>query len=146
MNKDLETQPYRIFKEYLDKIIQMPDNLKNELAEVFEKKRLEMQTLEMQRVPPNDDNSFFKINDKNKEEEEEEESEYKEPKLEEPEYKEPKKEEPKLEEPKKEDEKNTLFNRFFSEIQNSPLFTNKPETPSLTPANAPQHKCRIRDW
>ena len=35
MSKELETQPYRLFKDYLDKIINMPDNIKNEIVEIF---------------------------------------------------------------------------------------------------------------
>ena len=96
MNKELETQPYRLFKDYLDKIINMPDNIKNELVEIFEKKRLE--------------------NAKEQEINEEQEDEKK--------------------------EENTLFNRFFFENQS----LQQSEKPSLTSANAPQHKCKIRDW
>ena len=99
MNKELETQPYRLFKEYLDKIINMPDNIKNELVEIFEKKRLENQNVAEEQ----------EINEEQEDEKKEE---------------------------------NTLFNRFFSENQS----LQQSEKPSLTSANAPQHKCKIRDW
>jgi hypothetical protein len=41
MSKEMETQPYRSFKEILDKIIKMPEELKNRLAKEFERRRLE---------------------------------------------------------------------------------------------------------
>ncbi len=37
-----ETQPYRLFKEFLDTIIQMPENIKKKLADEFEKRRLKI--------------------------------------------------------------------------------------------------------
>ena len=40
MSKEFETQPYRSFKEFLDKIIKMPEDLKNRLAKEFERRRL----------------------------------------------------------------------------------------------------------
>jgi len=41
MSKEVETQPYRKFKENLDTIIKMTEDLKNSLANEFERKRLE---------------------------------------------------------------------------------------------------------
>ena len=41
MFKDAETQPYRNFKNFLDTIIKMPEDLKNRLANEFERRRLE---------------------------------------------------------------------------------------------------------
>lgn len=43
MSKELETRPYRNFKELLDKIIKMPQDLQKNLTDAFEKRRLEMQ-------------------------------------------------------------------------------------------------------
>jgi len=109
-----ETQPYRLFKNFLDTIIKMPDNLKNELAEIFEKKRLEMQN------SPKKDNSFFQ-----EEEEEEVQEETKQP---------------------------SIFDNIFSGKEGSELLhsisekTEQSPTQLLSPANAPQHKCPIREW
>jgi hypothetical protein len=44
--KESETQPYRNFKEFLDTIIKMPENLKNRLANEFERRRLEVPVVE----------------------------------------------------------------------------------------------------
>jgi hypothetical protein len=125
MSKELETQPYRVFKEYLDKIITMPDNIKNELVEIFEKKRLEKQKEEEQK----------------KEEQEKEEEpvvqQEEEPVVQQEE--EPvvqQEEEPVVEE----EDKNSLFNRFFSQSQSLQQTEQKPVL------NPPQHKCKIRDW
>lgn len=46
MSKEVETQPYRNFKEFLDTIIKMPENLKNRLANEFERRRLEAPVVE----------------------------------------------------------------------------------------------------
>ena len=43
MSKELETRPYRNFKELLDKIIKMPQDFQKNLTDAFEKRRLEMQ-------------------------------------------------------------------------------------------------------
>jgi hypothetical protein len=117
MSKELETQPYRVFKEYLDKIITMPDNIKNELVEIFEKKRLEKQKEEEQ-----------------KKEEQEKEEEPVVQQEEEPVVQQ--EEEPVVEE----EDKNSLFNRFFSQSQSLQQTEQKPVL------NPPQHKCKIRDW
>ena len=110
MSKELETQPYRLFKDYLDKIINMPDNIKNELVEIFEKKRLERQEEEERQE------------EQEKQEEQEEEQVVQQD-----------------EEQEKEEDKNSLFDRFFS--QNQSL---QPEQKPVL--NPPQHKCKIRDW
>jgi hypothetical protein len=41
MSKEVETQPYRKFKENLDTIIKMTEDFKNNLANEFERRRLE---------------------------------------------------------------------------------------------------------
>ena len=108
-----ETQPYRLFKNFLDTIIKMPDNLKNELAEIFEKKRLEMQN------SPKKDFSFFK--------------------------------EPEVQE-EEETKQTSIFDNIFSGKEGSELLqsisekTEQSPTQLLSPANAPQHKCPIREW
>jgi hypothetical protein len=113
-----ETQPYRLFKNFLDTIIKMPDNLKNELAEIFEKKRLEMQN------SPKKDFSFFQ---------EEEEK-------------------PEEEEVQEETKQTSIFDNIFSGKEGSELLhsisekTEQSPTQLLSPANAPQHKCPIREW
>ena len=121
MSKELETQPYRLFKESLDRIINMPDNIKNELVEIFEKKRLEKQNAEEQVVQP-----------------EEVQPEEVQPEEVQPE------EEPVVQQEEEqvvqpEEDKNSLFDRFFS--QNQSL---QPEQKPVL--NPPQHKCKIRDW
>jgi hypothetical protein len=124
MSKELETQPYRLFKESLDRIINMPDNIKNELVEIFEKKRLEKQNAEEQE----------------KEEEQVVQPEEVQPQEEQPEE-EPvvQQEEVQQEEVQPEEDKNSLFDRFFSQSQSL-----QPEQKPVL--NPPQHKCKIRDW
>lgn len=99
MTTELDTRPYRNFKELLDKIIKMPQNLKKNLTDAFEKRRLEMQNA-------------------------------------------PKKEEPTSEK--------SWFDNVFSGTQGASLLDKVAETPEQTPqlsmANAPQHKCVIREW
>lgn len=119
MSKELETQPYRLFKESLDRIINMPDNIKNELVEIFEKKRLEKQNAEEQE----------------KEEEQVVQQEEVQPE-EEPVVQQ---EEVQQEEVQPEEDKNSLFDRFFSQSQSL-----QPEQKPVL--NPPQHKCKIRDW
>jgi hypothetical protein len=48
-----ETQPYRLFKEFLDTIIQMPENIKKKLADEFEKRRLKIQENKLQEESEN---------------------------------------------------------------------------------------------
>jgi hypothetical protein len=119
MSKELETQPYRLFKEYLDKIINMPDNIKNELVEIFEKKRLEKQ---------------------NAAEEQEKEEEV----VEQEEEQVVQQEEEQVVEQEKieEEDKNSLFDRFFSQSQS----LQQQQTEQKPVLNPPQHKCKIRDW
>lgn len=52
MSKELETQPYRSFKDFLDKIIKMPDDFKNRLAEEFERRRLERERIKNEEPEP----------------------------------------------------------------------------------------------
>ena len=127
MSKELDTQPYRLFKEFLDKIIKMPDDFKNRLAEVFERRRLELERIkkEMPLEPVYEPVS--------------EESSYKLPELF------PESSQQPIEE--KKDDK-SFFDSIFSKEQTDSLldkFSSQP-TPQLTMANAPEHKCKIRAW
>ena len=70
MSKDTETQPYRNFKEFLDTIIKMPENLKNRLANEFERRRLEDKPL-FGSKKDDEDTSIFGSKEKKEEEEEE---------------------------------------------------------------------------
>lgn len=121
MSKELETQPYRLFKESLDRIINMPDNIKNELVEIFEKKRLEKQNAEEQVVQPEEVQP---------EEEQPEEQ---------PVVQQEEEQVVQQEEEQPEEDKNSLFDRFFSQSQSL-----QPEQKPVL--NPPQHKCKIRDW
>ena len=103
---ELETQPYRIFKDFLDKIIKMPEENIKKLYTLFEERRLKMQNPEP---------------------------------------------EPELE-PESESDK-SIFDNLFSGEKGSELFQTVSEKidddsqkKTLTPANAPQHKCTIREW
>jgi len=118
MSKELDTQPYRSFKDFLDKIIKMPDDFKNRLAEEFERRRLELERiktempLEPEPVP--------------------------EP-VPEPEP------DQQVTEEKKDDK--SFFDSIFSKEQTDTLLDKFSQpTPQLTMANAPEHKCKIRAW
>ena len=127
MSKELETQPYRLFKEYLDKIINMPDNIKNELVEIFEKKRLEKQNAAEEQE---------KEVVQQEEEQEKEEEQVVQQEEEQVVQQEEKEEEQVVQQ---EEDKNSLFDRFFSQSQSL-----QPEQKPVL--NPPQHKCKIRDW
>jgi 23S rRNA pseudoU1915 N3-methylase RlmH len=126
MSKELETQPYRLFKESLDRIINMPDNIKNELVEIFEKKRLEKQNAEEQEK---EEEQVVQPEEVQQEEVQQEEVQ--------PEEVQPEEVQP--EEVQPEEDKNSLFDRFFSQSQSL-----QPEQKPVL--NPPQHKCKIRDW
>ena len=124
MSKELDTQPYRSFKDFLDKIIKMPDDFKNRLAEEFERRRLELERiktempLEPEPVP--------------------------EPVPEREPVPEPVPEQQATEE--KKDDK-SFFDSIFSKEQTDTLLDKFSQpTPQLTMANAPEHKCKIRAW
>jgi len=129
MSKELETQPYRLFKESLDRIINMPDNIKNELVEIFEKKRLEKQNAEEQVVQPEVVQPEEEQVVQQEEVQPEEEQPQEEPVVQQ--------EEEQVVQP--EEDKNSLFDRFFSQSQSL-----QPEQKPVL--NPPQHKCKIRDW
>jgi 23S rRNA pseudoU1915 N3-methylase RlmH len=131
MSKELETQPYRLFKESLDRIINMPDNIKNELVEIFEKKRLEKQNAEEQEK---EEEQVVQPEEVQQEEVQQEEVQ---PEEVQPEEVQPEEVQP--EEVQPEEDKNSLFDRFFSQSQSL-----QPEQKPVL--NPPQHKCKIRDW
>lgn len=118
-NSELSTQPYRTIEELLDKIITIPGDLKKNLAETFEKRRIEML-------------------------EKKEAEKLEEPTEEEPTEEEPTSEEPTEEEPEKTSEdKKSVFDTIFSGIQGSTLLEKISQPKLLT---QPQHKCVIRGW
>jgi 23S rRNA pseudoU1915 N3-methylase RlmH len=131
MSKELETQPYRLFKESLDRIINMPDNIKNELVEIFEKKRLEKQNAEEQEK---EEEQVVQPEEVQQEEVQQEEVQ---PEEVQPEEVQPEEVQPEVVQP--EEDKNSLFDRFFSQSQSL-----QPEQKPVL--NPPQHKCKIRDW
>ena len=62
-----ETQPYRLFKEFLDTIIQIPENIKTKLADEFERRRIEIQENKL----PKNKSMFGQEEEEPKQEEEE---------------------------------------------------------------------------
>jgi hypothetical protein len=129
MSKELDTQPYRSFKDFLDKIIKMPDDFKNRLAEEFERRRLELERIKRE-MPLEPEPEPEPVS---------EESSYKLPELF------PESSQQPIEE--KKDDK-SFFDSIFSKEQTDTLldkFSSQP-TPQLTMANAPEHKCKIRAW
>ncbi len=126
MSKELETQPYRNFKELLDKIIKMPDDLQKKLTDAFEKRRLEMQNA------PKGPSFFQVVSEKVKELSEKTSENVQE-----------------VSEEKEISNEKSLFDNVFSGTQGSSLLDNvsqNPESSQLSMSNAPQHKCVIRGW
>ena len=132
MSKELETQPYRLFKEYLDKIINMPDNIKNELVEIFEKKRLEKQNAA-------EEQEKEVVQQEEEQEKEEEQVVQQEEKEEEQVVQQEEEQQEEEQVVQQEEDKNSIFDRFFSQSQSL-----QPEQKPVL--NPPQHKCKIRDW
>ena len=126
MNKELETRPYRNFKELLDKIIKMPEDLQKNLTDAFEKRRLEMQN-----APKGP--SFLQVVSEKVKELSEKTSENVQEVPEEMHQEVPK--------------EKSLFDSVFSGTQGSSLLEKVAEpAPQLSMSNAPQHKCVIRGW
>jgi hypothetical protein len=129
MNKELETRPYRNFKELLDKIIKMPEDLQKNLTDAFEKRRLEMQN-----APKGP--SFLQVVSEKVKELSEKTSENVQEVPEEMHQEVPK--------------EKSLFDSVFSGTQGSSLLENVSQTSEqstqLSMSNAPQHKCVIRGW
>ena len=124
--KELPTMPYRPFAETLDRIIGSTDEFKTKFYNAFEERRLKSES------EPEEPES-----EPESEPEESEESEEPESEPEKPESKEPSK-------------FKSFFDNLFSGKQGSDLLQNISEPPAvqptLTPSNAPQHKCVIREW
>lgn len=126
MSKELETQPYRNFKELLDKIIKMPEDLQKNLTDAFEKRRLEMQNA------PKGPSLLQVVSEKVKELSEKTSENLQEVS-----------QEVSQEVPKEK----SLFDSVFSGTQGSSLLEKVAEpAPQLSMSNSPQHKCVIRGW
>ena len=124
-----ETQPYRLFKEFLDTIIQMPENIKKKLADEFEKRRLKIQENKLQEESEN----------KLQEESENKLQEESENKLQE-------ESENKLQELTTENKDNkSYFDNIFSKKQTDNMLNKFSKTPS-TLSMSLKHKCQIRPW
>jgi hypothetical protein len=132
-----ETQPYRLFKEFLDTIIQMPENIKKKLADEFEKRRLKIQENKLQEESEN----------KLQEESENKLQEESENKLqEESENKLQEESENKLQELTTENKDNkSYFDNIFSKKQTDNMLNKFSKTPS-TLSMSLKHKCQIRPW
>lgn len=127
-SKESETQPYRIFKDFLDKIVKIPEENMKKLYALFEERRL--QTVSESPVSEAEAPVEEPVSESEAEIESEAEAPESEPK----------------------EESKGFFDNFFSGEQGNQLFENVSEKidesnkTGLTPANAPQHKCMIRDW
>lgn len=116
-SKESETQPYRIFKDFLDKIVKIPEENMKKLYALFEERRLQT----VSEAPVSEAPVEEPVSESEAESEPKEESK-------------------------------GFFDNFFSGEQGNQLFENVSEKidesnkTGLTPANAPQHKCVIRDW
>ena len=144
----METQPYKTFKDFLDTIIKMPEDLKNKLAEQFEKKRLEREQGNIEEKQQNVEKeegteekkestifeSIFGKADADKANADKADADKANADA-----------NPNAEKEKKE---STIFDNFFSKEQTNELlnrFSTKSE-PKLSMANAPQNRCVIRGW
>ena len=127
MSKESETQPYRNFKEFLDTIIKMPEDLKNRLANEFERRRLEKINAQVEESPveespveesePEDKSFFGDIFAKNQEDK------------------------PVAIEDKPEENDKSFFDSIFTNTQTDEIINKFSE-----PGKAPQKKCQIRPW
>ena len=130
MNKELETRPYRNFKELLDKIIKMPEDLQKNLTDAFEKRRLEMQNA------PKGPSFLQVVSEKVKELSEKTSENLQEVSEDVPQ-----------DVPQEVPQEKSLFDSVFSGTQGSSMLENVAEpAPQLSMSNAPQHKCVIRGW
>ena len=131
--KELPTMPYRPFAETLDRIIGSTDEFKTKLYNAFEERRLAKTEPEKVEEKVEEKPLFANV------------------------FSETQKPEEKVEEksfftnlfsgtqkPEEKVEEKSLFDNIFSE--KSDLENISEEQPALTPANAPQHKCVIREW
>jgi hypothetical protein len=122
-SKESETQPYRIFKEFLDKIVKIPEENMKKLYALFEERRLQAKDVSEAKEEPVSEEHVSEA---------------------------PVSEEPVSEAPVSESK--GFFDNFFSGEQGNQLFESVSEKidesnkTGLTSANAPQHKCLIREW
>jgi hypothetical protein len=145
MTTELETRPYRNFKELLDKIIKMPEDLQKNLTDAFEKRRIEMQN-----APKGP--SFLQVVSEKVKELSEKTSENVQEVSEDvsqevsQEVSQDVSQEVSQEVPKEK----SLFDSVFSGTQGSSLLEKVAQTPEQPPqlsmSIAPQHKCVIRGW
>jgi len=138
MTTELETRPYRNFKELLDKIIKMPEDLQNNLTDAFEKRRLEMQNApkgpsflqvvseKVKELSENVKENVQEVSENISEDVQEMSENISEENV-----------------PKEK----SLFDSVFSGTQGSSLLDKVAEqSPQLSMSNTPQHKCVIRGW
>ena len=111
-----ETQPYRLFKEFLDTIIQIPENIKTKLADEFERRRIEIQENKL----PKNKSMFGQEEEEPKQEEEEE---------------------PKQEEEKPDDaiENKSYFDSIFSKKERGDML-------EKLSSSKFKERCKIRGW
>ena len=136
-SKESDTQPYRIFKDFLDKIVKIPEENMKKLYALFEERRLQTVSESPVSEAPVSEAPVSES-----------------PVSEAPVSEAPVSEAPVSEEPESEakEESKGFFDNFFSGEQGNQLFENVSEKidesnkTGLTSANAPQHKCVIRDW
>ena len=139
MTTELETRPYRNFKELLDKIIKMPEDFQKNLTDAFEKRRIEMQNA------PKGPSFLQVVSEKVKELSEKTSEKIQEvsQEMSPQDVSEDVSQEVSQEAPKEK----SLFDSVFSGTQGSSLLDKVAETPpQLSMSNAPQHKCVIRGW
>ena len=155
--KELPTMPYRPFAETLDRIIGSTDEFKTKLYNAFEERRLAK--TEPEKVEEQvEEKPFFAnlFSETQKPEEKVEEKSFFDNLIsgtQKPEEKVEEKVEEKsffanvfsgTQKPEEKVEEKSFFDNIFS--GKSGLENISEEQPALTPANAPQHKCVIREW
>ena len=121
MSKETETQPYRLFKDFLDTIIKMPEDLKNRLANEFERRRIEKLNAPKQEETP--ESSIFGTTP---EEENKSSSIFGTT--------------PEEKKMSGQNEDKSLFDSIFSNKQTDELLDKFSKPPSL------KHNCQIRAW
>jgi hypothetical protein len=135
MSKETETQPYRLFKEFLDTIIKIPEELKNKLANEFERRRIEKMNAPVIETPSEDKSMFDSMFSKKETDDKSMfDSMFS----------------------KKETDDKSMFDSMFSkkETDDKSMFDSmfsKKETDDMInkfsePITPPQKKCQIRPW
>jgi hypothetical protein len=146
-----ETQPYRLFKEFLDTIIQMPENIKKKLADEFEKRRLKIQENKLQEEsenkPQEESENKLQEESENKLQEESENKlqEESENKLQEESENKPQEESENKPQEVTTIENKSYFDDIFSKKQTDNMLNKFSKTPS-TLSMSLKHKCQIRPW